>query len=217
MPHQVFGMITVAGSLIAGFALTPIAEMDMSNAPEFLRVITLTGCLIVIVAACFTVYIACETIVAGTKVAYRDNKSVEDVWQAFLVMGNLAGFSMYFVNLAYFAFLCAAVSISWIKVLEYWSDETAQRRYGIMLSVIGGAIPLLGGVLVRNHIRASFSSIDAMSDKARKAQKAEVEAALTLALTLIPTLIMTLTLTLNLTLILTLTLTLTLIRTRKQN
>jgi len=35
--YQVFGMITVAGSLIAGFALTPIAEMDMSAAPEVCR------------------------------------------------------------------------------------------------------------------------------------------------------------------------------------
>jgi len=75
-------MITVAGSLIAGFALTPIAEMDMSNAPEGLRLMTLTGCLVVIVSACFTVYIACESIISGTRVAYRDNKSVEDVWQA---------------------------------------------------------------------------------------------------------------------------------------
>jgi len=76
------------------------------------------------------------------------------------VMGNLAGFSMYFVNLAYFAFLCAGLSISWIKVLEYWPDTSDQKRYGIMLSIIGGVLPLIGGFYVRGYIRAQFESIE---------------------------------------------------------
>lgn len=158
--YQVFAMIAVAGSLIAGFALTPIAEMDMTAAPEILRLLTLTTCLVVIVGSCFTVYIACDTIIRGTKVAYRENKSVDDVWQAFLVMGRMATFSMYFVNLSYASFLFAGVSISWIKVLEYWNEPSDQRRYGVMLSVVGGVVPLIGFFCVRVYIRDQFHDVE---------------------------------------------------------
>jgi len=67
---------------------------------------------------------------------------------------------MHFVNLSYCAFLFAGVSISWIKVLEYWSTPSEQRLYGVFLTVIGGVMPLIGFFCVRQYISDQFHDIE---------------------------------------------------------